>query len=1439
MRERDLFIEALQADSPAARTAYLEAACAGDADLRRRVERLLEEHARQESFILDAPPPGIAATGVSSADFEQAGRQIGPYLLLQQIGEGGMGVVFMAEQTEPVERRVAIKIVKLGMDSRSVMARFEAERHALGVMDHPNIAHVLDAGTTSSGRPYFVMELIRGVPITKYSDDHRLTPRERLELFIPVCEAVQHAHQKGIIHRDLKPSNVLVAQYDGRPVPKVIDFGVAKATGPKLTEQTLFTEFGSIVGTLEYMSPEQAKMDQLDIDTRSDVYSLGVLLYELLTGTTPLERGEIKGAAVLELLRIIREDEPPKPSARLSTTEELPSIAAQRGLEPKKLSGLVRGELDWIVMKCLEKERSRRYETANGLASDLKRYLADEPVLACPPSAVYRFRKFARRNKSVLGTAVVITAALLLGTATSTWYALQAREARRLAERRLQAEEQALRESTANLERARAAVDEYFTLVSESKLLDVPGLQPLRKDLLEAALRYYETIAAERTDDPAALADLAVTHLRVGEVYLAIDRTDDCLHSLSQALDLIDRLRRDFPADMQDQRRLAGYWKGSRSAQKRGPAAPRDPQGAMQTLVRLTETWESLTAAHPSEVAFQSDMASIYAHMGIALDFPKPGEAVVYFEKAQRILQSLVSQFPQKAEYRADLARVHENLSGTYLRLGRRNDSLAATQRSLELCEQLAADFPDVPQYQVDLTINLLTLARKKDAEQPIPIFRRAIDLLKGLAAEYPGTPLYHSLLTGIVGDLQALAGRAGESQQEAERLYRELLADVTGIAEEHPEHSDPHWRQATASNNFELAKLLEKGGQPQEAERSYRQSVAILEKLATESPDVPQHGTDLAAAQIGLADLLAGPLKRPDDAMQVYRQAEAVLQAIVDENPEAFTIRHELGRVHNHLGLLFANTDRFQDAEQSHQKALNVYRDLTSTVSAPQNRWHRQELMWTHENFARLFTKWERPVDAEQAWRESIAVASQLNNEFRDQYNGWLANQRSHLAALLLTVGRRDEAEELLSKQTPEDLNGTAWRLAADANPDNRNPTLAVELAKLAVARAPDQGYMVNTLGTAYYRAGEWTKAIDALQDADDLYQGQFFSSDGFFIAMSHWRLGDKETALKWYAAASQWMDRFAADDDEQRRFRTEAATLLGLTEAGSEAPPELLDDRELFTLILDAWPEAAWACLRRAQAYESAEEVELAQADYFRAVELYDSAVERKPDSAQPWAQRGFALSQLDEWDKAVSDLDHAIALGAGPAIWYLPALVRLGKQDMAGYRLACARILDRLVKSPASSVEPLALWACAVGPDAAAELAPVITLAEQAAQKDPNSLQAVNTLGALLYRAGRFDEAARSLERADVLAQNPGANSSPAYAWFFLAMTHHRLGHPDAAASWLAKATVAAGEALQDHAAGKSTLPWNRRLTLSLLRNEAETLLGAEQTPVPQSG
>ncbi len=387
---RTIFNDAAELTNPAERSSYLQRACGGNHDLRRKIEDLLSAHDEAGSFLGDGGP-----TTVLVPITERAGDRIGRYKLLQQIGEGGCGVVYMAEQEEPVRRRVAVKVIKLGMDTKNVIARFEAERQALAMMDHPNIAKVLDAGATDTGRPFFVMELVRGIKITEYCDQHSLTTRERLDLFIKVCQAIQHAHQKGVIHRDIKPSNILVTVNDSVAVPKVIDFGIAKATEGRLTDKTLFTQFEALIGTPAYMSPEQAVMTSLDIDTRSDIYSLGVLLYEILTGKTPFDGKELMAAGLDEMRRTIREQEPARPSTRLSTMlgAELTTTAKHRQADAPKLINLLRGDLDWIVMKALEKDRTRRYETANGFASDIQRHLNSEPVSARPPSTAYRFQK--------------------------------------------------------------------------------------------------------------------------------------------------------------------------------------------------------------------------------------------------------------------------------------------------------------------------------------------------------------------------------------------------------------------------------------------------------------------------------------------------------------------------------------------------------------------------------------------------------------------------------------------------------------------------------------------------------------------------------------------------------------------------------------------------------------------------------------------------------------------------------------------------------------------------------------------------------------------------------------------------------------------------------------------------------------------------------------
>jgi serine/threonine protein kinase/tetratricopeptide (TPR) repeat protein len=497
-RANEIFTLARELRSHDERQAYVDEACGPDDALRHQVEALLAADAPAGNAgefqppdaarrVDDGSPPTASLHDPAGA----VGTVIaGKYKLIEPIGEGGMGTVFLAQQTTPVKRQVALKLVKAGMDSKAVLARFEAERQALAMMDHPNIARVHDGGVTDTGRPFFVMELVKGVPITRFCDQRKLSPRERLELFVPVCQAIQHAHNKGIIHRDIKPSNVLVALYDDRPVPKVIDFGVAKATGAQLGEHTVVTGFGAMVGTPEYMSPEQAGFNP-DVDTRSDVYALGVLLYELLTGTTPVDRKRLGQAAVMEILRVIREEEPARPSTKLSTSEALPSVAANRNIEPAQLTRMLRGELDWVVMKALEKDRSRRYETANGLARDVQRYLADEVVEARPPSTAYRLRKFIRRNRGRVVAAALVLLALVGGMVGTTVGMVQAESARRAAE---DARKEAEKQATLAEKRLLQSIDAVSLFARDARIFCEDAMVPAlsRQQLYEVLIAQLE-----------------------------------------------------------------------------------------------------------------------------------------------------------------------------------------------------------------------------------------------------------------------------------------------------------------------------------------------------------------------------------------------------------------------------------------------------------------------------------------------------------------------------------------------------------------------------------------------------------------------------------------------------------------------------------------------------------------------------------------------------------------------------------------------------------------------------------------------------------------------------------------------------------------------------------------------------------------------------------
>jgi serine/threonine protein kinase len=792
---------------------------------------------------------------------EGPGTRIGPYRLLELIGEGGMGVVFRAEQQRPVRRTVALKVIKPGMDTDAVIARFEAERQALALMDHPHIARVLDAGATDAGRPYFVMELVDGAPITEYCDRCRLTPRERLELFIPVCQAIQHAHQKGVIHRDIKPSNVLVLQVDGKPMPKVIDFGIAKAIDQRLTERTLFTQLGAIVGTPEYMSPEQAEMGGVDIDTRSDVYSLGVLLYELLTGSTPLDRATLRQAAFAEMLRRIREEEPPKPSTRLSSDERLPALSAERGVEPSRLARLVRGDLDWVVMRALEKDRGRRYETASGLAADVRRILEGDPVEAGPPSAAYRLRRYAGKHRGLLATAAAFAGLLVLGTVVSTWQAVRATRAERAAVAQRDRAER-------NLGFARQVVDEMYTQVAE-KLDDQTQMDAYQREILEKALRFYEQFALPQSRDPQFRLEAARAGLRAGGIRARLGQTAAAEQAERQALGILS----------------------------------------------------GLVSERHAEPAYRDALAQAHRELGVVLrDQERWDESEGEIQAAASAWEVLARERPDLAEYRSNLADAHGRLGDQYQFQARDQEAVAAFRRALDIADRLAREHPEVTAYQESLASILRAFARLKsnrlhDRPGATASFRRAVAIMEQLARDHPETTKYQLALGLYLGNLaQNLA--VNKNFSEAEERARRAVAILEKLAADHPQ--DLKIAAALAEVYLRMHIVLSDRGEDASAVEWTGRQIQMLRLLARRDPhnlSVGRRQLWEALAQRGEAWMRLGRLA---EALADFKEAVELAQGSKDE--EVFRLFHALTRARlgdpSELALL---GDRVRESVRAH----------------------------------------------------------------------------------------------------------------------------------------------------------------------------------------------------------------------------------------------------------------------------------------------------------------------------------------------------------------------------------------------------------------------------------------------------------------------------------------------------------------------------------------
>jgi serine/threonine protein kinase len=997
MSDLEIFTNALEKSIGEPREAYLTEVCGADVAQRQRVEDLLKRHEHVGDF-LERPATNIPSTlhvkAFEPESINLIGSEIaGRYKILEHLGEGGMGSVYVATQMEPVRRKVAIKIIKLGMESTQILSRFDSERQVLALMDHPNIARIYDGGLTVERRPYFVMELVNGLSLISFCDQTRLGIKDRLELFAQVCQAVQHAHQKGIVHRDLKPSNILVTMIDGKPVPKVIDFGIAKAIGDNLADGSMITQFGAVVGTLEYMSPEQASFSNVDVDTRADIYSLGVILYELLTGLKPFDSKRFQHAALDEMMRIIREDEPRRPSTRLSTAESLPAIAAYRHIEPKRLTALLRGDLDWVVMKCLEKNRERRYESASSLVKDIQNYLNHQPVQASPPSSVYRLKKWVRRNPIAIAVSITALVTILGGIVATeiernrrleeTQLKLQAYE--KLQEEQIKtkqalAKEQLAREEEAKLRRIaeeqmkraekaeadtladyKASTDDTILLLLASKA----ELGKQEKEYLEKSLNRWSEFARRKGDDPHCMAIRAEGLQRVAYLRARLGQVQDSLKEHREALVIFQKLHETDTENLGYRERIA--LTHSRIG------------NALSSLGKYTESQQAL-------------------------------------ESAKNIYESLLKCSPVNREYQWKLAYSLKHFANSLFQSRQFEQALKNYQRSHDLFESLAKIQPQVRDYHAMKagTLGSIALTQSKlgNRIEARLSFVKALESQRKLVEQYPDWYDEHSSLANIHNSYAGLLSQLGE--HDSSRVEYEAARNIyQKLADQFP--SFANYLSGLAGAHYNLGNHHCERGQREQAKVAYESAIRVWNRLAARYPSQPLFRRELAKSQFVYGDLLL--LDSPAKAQEVFGQAIVQYRQLVQENSGNIVDQLSLSSASNNLARIHKNLGQLNDAIKEFEQAAELLQRLHERH--PQDLFCCEQRANVLNDLGLVYSEVKQSERALQCIEQSWKLRKQLSEAEPKtlKYQILLGSSCTNMGMVVSNTGKSALAKEWYSK--------------------------------------------------------------------------------------------------------------------------------------------------------------------------------------------------------------------------------------------------------------------------------------------------------------------------------------------------------------------------------------------------------------------------------------